>query len=51
MIKEGSDAMTQAQQLIEELGFLPLAIAQTTANILEQQLTLSEYASLYHDKK
>jgi len=43
--------MIQAKQLIEELGYLPLAIAQAAANILEQQLTLSEYVSFYHDKK
>lgn len=51
LIREGSDTMDQAKQLIEELGYLPLAIAQAAANILEQQLTLAEYVSFYQDKK
>jgi len=51
LIQEGSDTMNQAIQLIEELGYLPLAIAQAAANILEQQLTLAEYVSFYEDKK
>lgn len=51
LIREGSDTMNQAKQLTEELGHLPLAIAQAAANILEQQLTLAEYVSFYQDKK
>jgi hypothetical protein len=51
LIQEGSDTMNQAIQLIEELGCLPLAIAQAAANILEQQLTLAEYVGFYQDKK
>ena len=51
LMKEGSETISQAQDLVEELGFLPLAIAQAAANILEQQLTLNEYVSFYHDKK
>lgn len=51
LVEERSDAANHAKQLIEELGYLPLAIAQAAANILEQQLSLSEYVSLYQEKK
>lgn len=51
LVRQGSDMMSQAEQLVEELGYLPLAIAQAAANILDQQLTLGEYVSFYQDKK
>lgn len=51
LIRDGSDSMRDAKELIEELGYLPLAIAQAAANILEQQLTLAEYVSFYRDKR
>jgi tetratricopeptide (TPR) repeat protein len=40
-----------AQELLEELGNLPLAVAQAAANIVDQHLSLTEYVSLYRDKK
>jgi hypothetical protein len=36
--------------LLDELGRLPLAIAQAAANIRDQNLSLAEYADLYKDK-
>jgi hypothetical protein len=51
LIRNTSESVDQAKQLVTELGFLPLAIAQAAANILEQQLTLAEYVCFYNDKK
>lgn len=51
LVRDESESERQAQQLIRELGYLPLAIAQAAANILDQQLTLAEYVSFYQFKK
>jgi len=51
LIRDQHGSIAEAQQLVKELDFLPLAIAQAAANILEQQLTLAEYVSFYQDKK
>ncbi|RDW56410.1 hypothetical protein BP6252_14164 [Coleophoma cylindrospora] len=51
LIRNQQGSIAEAQQLVEELDYLPLAIAQAAANILEQQLTLAEYVSFYQDKK
>ncbi|KAL3453533.1 hypothetical protein BJX65DRAFT_302434 [Aspergillus insuetus] len=36
----------EAKELLEELGSLPLAVAQAAANIVDQHLSLMEYVSL-----
>ncbi|PVH95139.1 hypothetical protein DM02DRAFT_691373 [Periconia macrospinosa] len=51
LIREHSNTISQAQQLVQDLGCLPLAIAQAAANIVEQQLTLDEYVSFFQNKK
>jgi hypothetical protein len=51
LIRDQHGSIAEAQQLVEVLDNLPLAIAQAAANILEQQLTLAEYVSFYQDKK
>jgi hypothetical protein len=51
LMREHTNTMSQAQQLVQELGCLPLAIAQAAANIVEQQLTLDEYVSFFQNKK
>jgi tetratricopeptide (TPR) repeat protein len=51
LMREHSNTMSQAQQLVQDLGCLPLAIAQAAANIVEQQLTLDEYVSFFQNKK
>jgi tetratricopeptide (TPR) repeat protein len=38
-------------ELVEELGYLPLAIAQAAANIVDQQLSFAEYVRLFQEKK
>lgn len=40
-----------AKNLVEELGYLPLAIGQGAANIVDQQLSFAEYIRLYQEKK
>ena len=40
-----------ASELLDELGNLPLAIAQAAANILELQLSLAQYVAAYRDKR
>ena len=40
-----------ARELLTELGYLPLAIAQAAANISDQQLTLSEYVKAYRNRR
>jgi hypothetical protein len=40
-----------AKELVDELGYLPLAIAQAAANILDQQLSFAEYVRLFQEKK
>lgn len=39
-----------ARELLTELGYLPLAIAQAAANISDQQLTLLEYVKAYRNR-
>jgi hypothetical protein len=38
-------------QLLEVLGFLPLAIAQAAANIAERQIAIEDYIAAYTNKK
>ncbi|EAQ84418.1 hypothetical protein CHGG_08432 [Chaetomium globosum CBS 148.51] len=40
-----------ANDLVEELGCLPLAIAQAAANIVDQQMSFSEYVGLFRHEK
>ena len=51
LIRDRPESRAEAHRLIKELGYLPLAIAQAAANIVDQQLTLAEYVTLYQDKK
>jgi hypothetical protein len=40
-----------AKDLVEELGCLPLAIAQAAANIVDQQMSFAEYVGLFREKR
>ncbi|KAM0274867.1 hypothetical protein ACHAQH_007792 [Verticillium albo-atrum] len=40
---------SRCQELVELLGNLPLAIAQAAANIIDQQVSLSEYAAAFRE--
>ncbi|KAK4097167.1 hypothetical protein N658DRAFT_527257 [Parathielavia hyrcaniae] len=40
-----------ASDLVEELGCLPLAIAQAAANIVDQQMSFAEYVGLFREKR
>ncbi|KAF1830423.1 FabD/lysophospholipase-like protein [Decorospora gaudefroyi] len=51
LTSEHSNIMSQTQQLVQDLGCLPLAISQAAANIVEEHLTLGEYVSFFQDKK
>jgi hypothetical protein len=51
LMREDWQSPNHAQELVRELGYLPLAIAQAAANIVEQQLTLDEYVSFFQNKK
>ena len=50
-LASGRDVTQRTKELLEQLGYLPLAIAQASANILEEQLSLADYAQRYQDKK
>lgn len=50
LIRDIPEARISAKELLEELGYLPLAIAQATANIVDQGLTVEEFVRLYRDK-
>lgn len=40
-----------ANDLVEELGCLPLAVAQAAANIVDQQMSFAEYVGLFQEKR
>jgi tetratricopeptide (TPR) repeat protein len=48
--RQGANSF-MAKELVEELGYLPLAIAQAAANIVDQQLSFAEYVRLFREKK
>lgn len=51
-LHQSTDSKPQSRfsDLLDELGGLPLAIAQAAANIRELRLTLSQYVTAYKDK-
>jgi tetratricopeptide (TPR) repeat protein len=46
-IEPGADVY----QLLEDLGYLPLAVAQAAANIRDQQVSILQYSRAYRDKE
>ncbi|KAF2623203.1 hypothetical protein BU25DRAFT_414482 [Macroventuria anomochaeta] len=51
LILDHSDSEMKAQHLVQELGCLPLAIAQAAANIVDQQLNFDDYVSFFQSKR
>ncbi|KAM0595390.1 hypothetical protein ACHAP6_000221 [Verticillium nonalfalfae] len=47
--KGAEDESARARELVDLLGNLPLAIAQAAANIIDQQVSLSEYAAAFRE--
>ncbi|HCJ11811.1 MAG: hypothetical protein A2Y14_04205 [Verrucomicrobia bacterium GWF2_51_19] len=50
-LQTGDDFLKQAQSLVSELGYLPLAIAQSGAYMAENMLDIPHYATLYKTNK
>lgn len=51
LVQQNLANVFMAKELVNELGYLPLAIAQAAANILDQQLSFAEYVRLFQEKK
>ena len=51
LVQQNLANVFMAKELVDELGYLPLAIAQAAANILDQQLSFAEYVRLFQEKK
>ena len=51
LVQQNLANIFMAKELVDELGYLPLAIAQAAANILDQQLSFAEYVRLFQEKK
>ncbi|KAK5202855.1 hypothetical protein LTR47_011349 [Exophiala xenobiotica] len=51
MKPDPNEMVSATTELLNELGNLPFAIAQAAANILDQELTLTKYVTLYKEKK
>jgi len=50
-LSSSDNADEQASELVEELGCLPLAIAQASANIRHLRISLTAYANSYAERK
>ena len=51
LVQPNSANTLMASDLVEELGCLPLAIAQAAANIVDQQMSFAEYVGLFRLEK
>jgi tetratricopeptide (TPR) repeat protein len=51
LVQPSAVNMLMADDLVNELGCLPLAIAQAAANIVDQQMSFSEYVGLFRHEK